>query len=177
MDQRSITDTIQLSNSVKIPRLGFGSYLSPPEACVKSCLTALECGYRHIDTAQYYANEVQVGLAVQRSGLRREDVFLATKILEPQGSVEKSYQDCVASVKKLDPTGSHADLYLIHSPNGGAEARKEMWLALEKLYEEGKARAIGVSNFGIKHIEELKQYAKVWPPHVSQIEVSLKYSF
>ncbi|KAI6752372.1 hypothetical protein HG530_013741 [Fusarium avenaceum] len=169
--ERSQSDTLPLANSVEIPQLGFGVYLSPPETCVNSCLTALEAGYRHIDTAQYYGNEAEVGQAVQKSTVDRNDVFLTTKVLEAAGSVDLTYAKCVESIKKLDPESGHVDLFLIHSPNPGAAKRKEMWLALERLYEEGKAKSIGVSNFGIKHIEELKQFAKVWPPHVNQIEL------
>ncbi|KAL6916936.1 hypothetical protein ACHAPO_006723 [Fusarium lateritium] len=169
--ERSHTDTLPLANSVEIPQLGFGVYLSPPEVCVKSCLTALEAGYRHIDTAQYYGNEAEVGKAVQQSNLERKDVFLTTKILQAAGSVDLSYAKCVESINKLDPESGYVDLFLIHSPNPGAAKRKEMWQALERLYEEGKAKSIGVSNFGIKHIDELKQFAKVWPPHVNQIEL------
>ncbi|RGP67694.1 alcohol dehydrogenase [Fusarium sporotrichioides] len=169
--ERSHTDTLPLANSVEIPQLGFGVYLSPPEVCVKSCLTALEAGYRHIDTAQYYGNEAEVGEAVQQSNIERKDVFLTTKILEAAGSVDLSYSKCVESIKKLDPESGYVDLFLIHSPNPGAAKRKEMWQALERLYEEGRTKSIGVSNFGIKHIDELKQFAKVWPPHVNQIEL------
>ena len=171
--ERSQSDTLALSNSVEIPQLGFGVYLSPPEVCVNSCLTALEAGYRHIDTAQYYGNEAEVGKAVQQSNIDRKDVFLTTKILEAAGSVDLSYAKCVESIKKLDPESGYVDLFLIHSPNPGAAKRKEMWQALERLYEEGKAKSIGVSNFGIKHIDGLKEFAKVWPPHVNQIEVRL----
>ncbi|KAI1034193.1 hypothetical protein LB503_012481 [Fusarium chuoi] len=169
--ERSHSDTQPLANSIQIPQLGFGVYLSPPEVCTKSCLTALEAGYRHIDTAQYYANETEVGQAVQKSNVDRRDVFLTTKILEAVGSVDASYAKCIDSIEKLDPESGYVDLFLIHSPNSGAAKRKEMWQALERLYEEGKAKSIGVSNFGIKHIEELKQFAKVWPPHVNQIEL------
>ena len=178
MSSLTINDTLALPNSsVRIPRLGFGVYRSSPSVCVQSCLTALQAGYRHIDTAQFYANESQVGEAVKKSGLRRSDIFVTTKILSAGGSVEKSYQKCVDSVNRIDEgTGNnkgYVDLFLIHSPNAGSKARKEMWQALEKLYEEGKARSIGVSNFGVGHIEEMKSYAKVWPPHVNQIEVRL----
>ncbi|KAM0544710.1 hypothetical protein ACHAPJ_011697 [Fusarium lateritium] len=169
--ERSQTDTLPLANSIEIPQLGFGVYLSPPEVCAKSCLTAIEAGYRHIDTAQYYGNEAEVGQAVQQSGVPRKDIFLTTKILEAAGSVDLSYAKCVESIKKLDPESGYVDLFLIHSPNPGAAKRKEMWQALERLYEEGKAKSIGVSNFGIKHIDELKGFAKVWPPHVEQIEL------
>jgi diketogulonate reductase-like aldo/keto reductase len=170
----SITDVLALPNSpVKIPRLGFGVYLSHANQCVASCLAALKAGYRHIDSAQfapllapfsadsqsrYYANEKEVGEAVRQSGLNRSDVFITTKIIHSSGSVEKTYQSLV-------------DLFLIHTASGGSKARKEMYLALEKLLEDGKTKAIGVSNWGIGHIEELKTFAKVWPPHVNQIEV------
>ncbi|RSM01553.1 hypothetical protein CEP52_008451 [Fusarium oligoseptatum] len=171
MAKRSISDTLALNNSLKIPQLGFGVYRSPTDVCIQSCLTALECGYRHIDTAQYYGNEKEVGLAVKKSGLDRKDIYLTTKILSPGGSVDQSYAQCAESVKLLDPDTGYVDLFLVHSPNGGAAARKEMWQALERLHKEGKAKSIGVSNFGIKHIEELKEYAEVWPPHANQIEL------
>ncbi|KAL9120343.1 MAG: hypothetical protein Q9187_003099 [Circinaria calcarea] len=169
----ALTDLLPLPNStVKIPRLGFGVYKSPPATCVASCLHALRHGYRHIDTAQYYGNETEVGEAVRQSGLRREEVFLTTKILAAAGSVEKSYRKCVDSVEKIDPReGGYVDLFLIHSPNAGREKRKEMWGALERLLQEGKARSIGVSNYGVGHIEEMKGYASVWPPQVNQIEL------
>ncbi|EXJ91317.1 alcohol dehydrogenase [Capronia coronata CBS 617.96] len=171
MPSLSLSDTLPLpKSSVRIPRLGFGVYQSSASVCVQSCLTALEVGYRHIDTAQFYANETQVGEAVQKSGIPRSEIFVTTKILSAGGSVEKSYQKCLDSVEKID-SGGYVDLFLIHSPNAGSKARKEMWLALEKLYEEGKAKSIGVSNYGVGHIEEMKSYAKVWPPHVNQIEL------
>jgi diketogulonate reductase-like aldo/keto reductase len=171
----SISSILTLPNStIRIPQLGFGVYLSPASVCTKSCLSALEAGYRHIDTAQYYANEAEVGTAIRDSGLPRSEVFVTTKILSAEGSVEKSYEKCVESVKKIDSgKEGYVDLFLIHSPNPGREARRELWLALEKLLEEGRTRAIGVSNFGIAHIEELKSYGKTWPPHVNQIEVRL----
>jgi diketogulonate reductase-like aldo/keto reductase len=75
------------------------------------------------------------------------------------------------SVKKIDGENGMVDLFLIHSANCGKKDRKEMWLALEKLHQEGKARSIGVSNYGVGHIEEMKEYAKIWPPHVNQLEV------
>ena len=173
MAKRTITDALAIHNaSIKIPQLGFGVYRSPTDVCVNSCLTALKAGYRHIDTAQFYDNEAEVGQAVKQSGLARRDLFITTKILSAGGSVQKSYEKCAASVQKLDDREGFVDCYLVHSPNSGAAKRKEMWQALEKLYEEGKAKTIGVSNYGIKHIEEMKEYAKIWPPHINQIEVS-----
>ena len=171
MSPQNIQHTLEMANSIPIPQLGFGVYQSPESVCTKSCLTALQSGYRHLDTAQYYGNEVQVGQAVRQSGLPREEIFLTTKVLVAEDSVEKTLEKCIDSVSKLDPASGYVDLFLIHSPNAGAEKRKIMWQALEKLQELGKTKSIGVSNFGIKHIEELKEYATVWPPHVNQIEV------
>lgn len=175
MAKITIDSTYTVADSVKIPLLGFGVYDSPPHLCVQSCITALKAGYRHIDTAQIYGNEADVGRALQESGIPRKDVFVTTKILSAAGSVDKSYARCLESVDKLNPSageeGGYVDLFLVHSPNAGAKARRELWLALEKVHKEGKARSIGVSNFGIKHIEELKEYATIWPPHVLQIEV------
>ncbi|KAK9423821.1 putative NADP-dependent oxidoreductase domain-containing protein [Seiridium unicorne] len=171
MATKTISDVLSLRNSLKIPQLGFGVYKSPPEICMQSCLTALQAGYRHIDTAQFYANEAQVGEALKKSGITRKDVFLTTKILTAAGSVEQSYRQCLESVEKLDSAEGYVDLFLIHSPNSGSAKRKEMWQALERLHREGKAKSIGVSNFGIQHIEELRQFAEVWPPVVNQIEL------
>jgi diketogulonate reductase-like aldo/keto reductase len=179
MSDLTIKSTLRLrDSSIQIPRLGYGVYLSPANVCKESCLTALKAGYRHIDTAQFYANESQVGEALQASGLPRSEVFITTKILSAAGSVDKSYQKCIDSVRKIDPReDGYVDLFLIHSPNAGGKVRKELWQALERLYKEGKAKSIGVSNFGVSHIEELKSYAKVWPPHANQIEVCYRPSF
>ncbi|OTA81999.1 hypothetical protein M434DRAFT_201781, partial [Hypoxylon sp. CO27-5] len=172
MAENPLTRTPSLYGPHRISQLGFGVYNSPPEVCVQSCLTALKNGYRHIDTAQLYGNEAEVGKAIQLSGLSREEVFLTTKILSPASSADETYQKCVESVKKLDPRDDgYVDLFLIHNPDSGSEGRRMLWQTLERLYEEGRAKSIGVSNFGIGHIEELKAGAKVWPPHVNQIEV------
>ena len=168
----AITDKLPMPKcAAQIPRLGFGVYRSSTEQCVASCTTALKCGYRHLDTAQFYGNEAEVGAAVRQSGLKRADVFITTKIMSPGGSFAKSLQKCLDSVEKIDGKEGYVDCFLVHSPSGGKDKRKEMWQALEKLYEMDKAKSIGVSNFGVGHIEEMKAYAKVWPPHANQIEV------
>lgn len=182
----SIQGTLPLTNSThKIPRLGFGLYLSPPAVSTESCLSALRSGYRHIDSAQYYQNEAEMGAAVRASGIPRSEVFLCTKVLSPGGGPEKTYQKLLDSVKKIggETEGTHGedvayvDLFLIHSPHAGAKARKEMWQGLERLYEEGRAKAIGVSNFGVGAIEEMREWATVFPPMVNQIEVCKSSSF
>lgn len=114
-----------------------------------------------------------MGEAVRTSGMPRSEIFLATKILSAGGTVEKSYKKCLGSVTEIDGNDGYVDLFLIHTARLGKEKRKEIWLALERLVEEGKVRNIGVSNWGIGHIEEMKEYAKIWPPAVNQIEVWL----
>lgn len=169
---------------VRIPRLGLGVYLIPGEACTVACRKALEVGYRQIDTAQMYRNEEAVGVAVRNtpgSGIRRSDVFITTKQGVRGNTPQATYQLALKSVEKIagdggadqEPAVCYVDLFLVHIPNirGGIEGRKELWLALERLYNEKKARLIGVSNYSIEHIEEMKSYATVWPPHVNQIEV------
>ncbi|KAI2619631.1 Aldo/keto reductase [Hypoxylon sp. NC1633] len=170
--KQSPADTLKLPNAHQIPQLGFGVYQSPPDRCMQSCLAALECGYRHIDTAQYYGNEAEVGQAVQQSSIPREHIFLTTKILSPGGSADATYDWCLESVRRLDPRADgYVDLFLVHSPSVGRRGRALMWRALERLLEEGRARSIGVSNFGVGHIEEMRDFAVVWPPHVNQIEL------
>ncbi|KAK5164185.1 aldo-keto reductase [Cryomyces antarcticus] len=165
----SLTSTLSLPNvSYTIPRLGFGVYQSPGDTCVKSCLTALRVGYRHIDTAQYYANESQVGKAIADSKIPRSELYITTKILSPGNDADSTYASIVDSVQKI---GDYVDLFLIHSPNGGRKGREMMWKALERAVDDGKVRAIGVSNYGKGHIEEMKEYAKIWPPAVNQIEL------
>ena len=170
----AITDKLKMPKcAAQIPQLGFGVYKSTSSQSVALCTTALKVGYRHIDTAQDYDNdpEAGVGQAVRQSGLRRSDVFITTKILTAGGSYAKSLRKGLDSVEKIDGTDGYVDCLLIHSPNGGKETRTEIWQALEMLYEMGKAKSIGVSNFGVGHIEEMKTYATVWPPHVNQIQV------
>lgn len=135
-------------------------------------MNAFRVGHRHVDTAQFYGNEADVGEAVRLSGIDRREIFVTTKVMSPGGSPEATYEKLRDSVEKIAGVDGYVDLFLIHSARAGASGRKEMWLALERLLEEGRTRSIGVSNFGIRHIEEMKAYAKVWPPHVNQIEVS-----
>lgn len=169
----TLSSTLPLPNSsAQIPRLGFGVYKSTEETCVRSCLTALKAGYRHIDTAQFYANEEQVGRAVKESGLPRAEVYITSKVLTASADVATTYQRIVDSVKKLDdrPDG-YVDLFLIHNSSVSADGNKIMWAALEQAKAEGKVKEIGVSNAGKKDIEAMKEYATVWPPAVNQIEV------
>jgi hypothetical protein len=118
-----------------------------------------------------YGNEKEVGEGVKASGVPRSDIFITTKILSPGGSPEETYAKCERSAELL---GGYTDLFLVHSPSGGAAAIKQMWLALEKLKRAGKTKAIGVSNFNARLIEAMKEYASVWPPAVNQLEVRIR---
>ncbi|KAK0642324.1 putative oxidoreductase C2F3.05c [Lasiodiplodia hormozganensis] len=169
----SIASTLPLLDSpAQLPRLGFGVYKSTAETCVRSCLTALKAGYRHIDTAQFYANEEQVGQAVKESGIPRSEIYITSKVMTASSDVPATYEKIVDSVRKLDdrPDG-YVDLFLIHNASISAEGNKIMWAALEQAKAEGKVKDIGVSNAGKRHIEAMKDYAKVWPPVVNQIEL------
>lgn len=171
-----INDRLPLPNSAeRIPRLGFGVYRSPTDQCVKSVHKALEVGYRHIDTAQLYGNEAEVGQALRTANVPREEIFVTSKILVPAGSPEATYEKLVESVEKVGGPGGYVDLFLIHSPKSGSAGCKHLWQALERLREAGKTKSIGVSNFGVQQIEEMRAYAKVWPPQVNQIEVCSNY--
>jgi diketogulonate reductase-like aldo/keto reductase len=126
----------------QIPQIGFGVYQSPPEIVDKSVTAALEAGYRHIDSAQWYFNEEEVGSAVSKSSIDRKDVFLTTKL----GHADKVAERLEESITKIGGEGGYVDLFLIHAPSAGPEKRKEQWKEMEKLVKDGKAKAIGVSN-------------------------------
>ena len=145
MTKLTIGDTFTLLSGQKIPSLGFGVYESKPEVTQNSVSCALKAGYRHVDSAQYYENEGEVGRAVLASGVPREQVFVTTKIINPvNDSVEETYKSCKESVEK---TGlKYLDLFLIHTPTSGPKGREIMWKALEKVQREGSVRSIGVSN-------------------------------
>ncbi|KAL6869371.1 hypothetical protein ACO1O0_000696 [Amphichorda felina] len=171
--------TLPPGDAIPIPRttapmpcLGYGVYKIPPSAAKEACLTALEAGYRHIDCAQLYRSESQVGDAVGESPVPRDQVFLTTKFKKASGGEGSVYEQLLDSVRRIDGPDGYVDLFLIHTPrfNGGHTIR-QVWEALEKLHSQGRARAIGVSNFGIQHIKEMKAHASIWPPHVNQIEV------
>ncbi|KAK3669981.1 hypothetical protein LTR78_010153 [Recurvomyces mirabilis] len=161
----------KLLHGDKLPVLGFGVWDSPKDLTTKSCLEAFKVGYRHIDTAQGYSNEKEVGQALKQSGLDRKDVWITSKIWEAGADVDATYEKCLGSVKDIAGDDGYLDLMLIHNAAVGAEPRKKMWLAMERLHAEGKFKNIGVSNYGIGHIEDMKKYAKVWPPAVNQLEL------
>lgn len=164
-----------LSNNMKIPVIGFGTWQTPnDDTGVNAVLAALKAGYRHIDTAQGYGNEQAVGKAVKQSGIPREEIFITSKLTNSM----HGYDNTMSSFDKTlhDLGTDYVDLFLIHWPNPikyrdcWQQTNAETWKAFEELYEAGKIRAIGVSNFRQHHIEELMKTAKI-APMVNQIRL------
>ena len=165
---QSLTSTYTLANGIKIPVVGFGTWQTPDgEVAVSSVKSALANGYRHIDTAQAYKNEEGVGRALKESGIPREEIFLTTKLWNKNHSYDLAMSSFAESLEKLQT--DYVDLFLIHWPNPvdfrdhWQNANAESWRAMEDLYEAGKIKAIGISNFRPHHIEELKKTAKIMP--------------
>lgn len=160
-------ETMKLYNGVEVPANGFGVYQVSKEDCKESVLTALKTGYRHIDTAQSYFNESEVGEALKESDVPRKEIFLTTKVWIDNYGEGKTYDSVVESLKKLQT--DYLDLILLHQPVGDYYAA---YRDLEKLYEEGKVRAIGVSNFYPDRLVDLCMFTKI-KPMVNQIEVNV----
>lgn len=155
-----------LCNWVKMPSIGFGTYKSGGEdETARIVKYALDIGYRQIDTASFYGNEVGVGNGIKDSRVNREEIFLVTKLWNDDHGYEKTIKAFNKSLEKLQV--EYIDLYLIHWPN---KLNSETWRAFEYLYKIGKVKAIGVCNFKIGHLEELRKSAKIMPM-VNQIEV------
>lgn len=155
-----------LSNGIKIPSIGFGTYKSGDNNETAEIVKyALECGYRQIDTASFYGNEVGIGNAIKESKVKREDIFLVTKLWNDDHGYDKTIEAFNKSLNNLQV--DYIDLYLIHWPN---KLNAETWRAFEHLYETGKVKAIGVCNFKVEHLEELKKTAKIMPM-VNQVEI------
>lgn len=165
---QTLTSTYELANGVKIPIVGFGTWQTPDgQVATDSVKAALAAGYRHIDTAQAYKNEESVGQGIVESGVPREEIFLTTKLWNANHSYDLAMSSFEESLKKLKT--DYVDLFLIHWPNpvqyrdNWQEANAESWRAMEELYEAGKIKAIGVSNFLPHHLDELKKTAKIIP--------------
>ncbi|RPD78335.1 Aldo/keto reductase [Lentinus tigrinus ALCF2SS1-7] len=149
-----------------MPRLGFGVYQN--YTTHESVLEAFRAGYRHIDTAQAYRNEAHVGSAVRESGLERNDVFITTKCISKTHGYDKTLRAVDVSLERL--AVEYVDLFLIHDPFKGTELRLQTYRALLDAQRAGKIRSVGVSNFGIKHLEEIRA-AGLQTPSVNQIEL------
>ncbi|MFD4929791.1 aldo/keto reductase [Peribacillus butanolivorans] len=163
----SIGETITLHNGVKMPQVGFGVFkVKNGSETVESVKKAIEVGYRSIDTAAVYENEEGVGQAIRESGLSREELFITSKVWNTDQGYETTLQAFDDSLKRLGL--EYLDLYLIHWP--GKDKYLETWKALEKLYNEGKVKSIGVSNFHVHHLEKLLANSEI-KPVVNQIEL------
>lgn len=163
---RHITDCTILNNGVTMPWLGLGTYLAKGNEVYEAVKTAIELGYRSIDTASAYGNEEEVGRAIAESNVARNALFVTTKVWNDDQGYDKTLRAFEASQKRLGL--NVIDLYLIHWP--GRDKYKDTWKALERLYDEGSVRAIGVSNFQVHHLKELMKDSNVVPA-VNQIEL------
>ena len=159
--------TVKLNNDVEIPILGFGVFqIADPAECERSVVDAIQTGYSHIDTAASYQNEEAVGRGIKQSGVARENLFITTKLWIQSNGYEGTLKAFERSLKRLQL--EYIDLYLIHQPYGDVYGE---WRAMEELYQEGKVRAIGVSNFQPDRIMDLMIHNKITPA-VNQIEVN-----
>ncbi|MCQ2602479.1 MAG: aldo/keto reductase, partial [Clostridia bacterium] len=176
---KSLTDTFTLSNGIEIPCVGYGTYKTPDgEVCSNGVRCALENGYRHIDTAELYANETGVGIGIKQSGVDRKDIFVSTKVWNTNQGYDTTIEAFYRSLEKLQ--FDYLDLYLIHWPiafDFKAEYPKqflETWRAMEDLYKKGVVRAIGVCNCLKSHLNTLLCNCEI-KPMVNQIEYHMGY--
>ena len=157
--------TVKLNNGIEMPILGFGVFqMADLKECENSVLTAIETGYRLIDTAAIYLNETAVGNAIKQSGITRDELFITTKVWLQDAGYEKTKKAFEKSLNKLQL--DYLDLYLIHQPYGDVHGS---WCAMEELYKEGKIRAIGVSNFHTDRVMDMIVHNEIVPA-VNQIE-------
>ncbi|WP_419752475.1 aldo/keto reductase [Geodermatophilus sp. CPCC 206100] len=159
--------TIRLNNGVEIPQLGFGVFQIPPDQTAEATRTALEVGYRHIDTAQMYGNEKGVGAGIRDSGIPREEVFVTSKLnnnRQSRDDVLRSFDETLAQLGF-----DQLDLFLVHWPLASVSDYVARWKAMEEIYASGRVRAIGVSNFQPHHLRNLFAGTEVRPA-VNQIE-------
>lgn len=166
--------TVKLNNGITMPQIGLGTWLTKdgPEV-EQAVIAALKCGYRLIDTAKYYGNEESIGRAIKASGIKREDIFITTKLW----NADQGYEPTLKAFKKsLERLGvDYIDLYLIHWPMPKVGKYVETWKAFEKLYADKKIRAIGVSNFTIETLQKLMDSAEIMPV-INQIELHPKFA-
>lgn len=158
---------VTLSNGVKMPILGYGVYQITKEECERCVLDALKVGYRHIDTAQAYFNEEEVGLAIKKSGIPRNEIFITTKVWIDRYGYENTKASIEESLKKLQT--DYIDLVLLHQPFYDIYGA---WRALEELYDKGKIRAIGISNFYADRMVEFSSFNRI-KPMVNQMETHI----
>jgi diketogulonate reductase-like aldo/keto reductase len=168
----SLSSRVKLNNGLSMPRLGFGVYMISGQQCKQAVKLALQAGYRHIDSAKWYANEAECGEAIrefcQETGTARKDIFYTSKLMH-NTSFERAKKDIRKSV---DACGlEYIDLYLLHGPYPGKKERLEAWRALEDGVEAGLLKSIGVSNYGERHLKELFERQPKIKPCVNQIDL------
>ena len=156
---------VKLNNGVRMPQIGYGVYQVTKDECERCVLDALDAGYRMIDTAQSYFNEEEVGSAIRKSGVNRNDIFLTSKVWIENYSYEKCRESVLESMRKLGT--DYIDLMLLHQPFGDTYGA---WRALEDLYREGRVRAIGISNHYADRMVEFALFTEI-PPMVNQMEI------
>lgn len=166
-----LTKNYTLSNNVKMPMVGFGTFkLQPGDEAKKAVRNALNLGYRHIDCAMIYGNEESVGQGIKASGIPRQDMFITSKVWNTDHGYERTQTAFYETLDRLKL--DYLDLYLIHWPK---PINAETWKAMEELYEQRKIRAIGVCNFNQHHLEDLLSHCKI-EPMVNQIELHPKFT-
>ena len=159
---------VTLRNGIRIPNIGFGTSLIEGEECVNNIKLALQVGYRHIDTASVYKNEIYIGKAIKESNISREDIFITSKVWKDSMGYENTIKSFEHSLQNLGL--NYIDLFLIHWPkNNDEKLNIETWEALEELYKQKKVRAIGVSNFLKHHLENILSNCKIIPM-INQLE-------
>lgn len=163
-----LSPSLTMNDGIQIPQLGLGVYKVPDHEATRVVVDAIDLGYRHIDTAAFYDNEVGVGRGIRESGAPREDLFVATKVWHDRHGFEETLTSFDASLDKLGL--DYVDLYLIHWPAPAQDRYVDTWRALERLREEGRARSIGVSNFKGHHLDRLAAETSTVPA-VNQIEL------
>jgi 2,5-diketo-D-gluconate reductase A len=160
--------SVRLADGIEIPQVGFGVFQIPNDDTQAAVEAALEAGYRHIDTAAAYRNERGAADAIAASGLRREDIFITTKLRNSEQGFDSTLAAFDKSIERLDT--EHVDLYLIHWPVPPRDRYMDTWRAFERIHAEGGARAIGVSNFRVADLERLAAEAETMPA-INQIEL------
>ncbi|AUI72384.1 aldo/keto reductase [Companilactobacillus alimentarius] len=175
-----LTDTFDIYNGVKIPKVAFGTWQIPASDAKQAVHDAIDIGYRHIDTALAYANEKEVGEAVRDSGVKREDLFVTSKLPGQTKNYDDTLRDFDTTMKNLDI--DYLDLYLVHAPWPWSEIgsnydkqNQDVWRAMEKIYNSGRVKAIGVSNFNVHDLENVLKTATI-KPMVDQIQYYIGYT-
>jgi len=175
-----LTDTFDIYNGVKIPQVAFGTWQIPASKARKAVKEAIETGYRHIDTALVYENEKEVGQGIKDSGVKREDLFVTSKLPAHTKTYDGALKDFETTMQNLDI--DYLDLYLVHAPwpwdqigTNCDKGNQDVWRAMEEIYKSGRVKAIGVSNFNVHDLENVMKTATV-KPMVDQIQYYIGFT-